>query len=231
MPTLAETVARVSAAGMPLPGEAVDRAQLGPHAVHGSDIVPRVRSALILAPAPVRVAAIVVLAVGLEWSRVVALRAPGLQGLQALTLLAGGAALCLLAVGRRPDELGLGRSNLGRRLLGGAALAAVLLLPAAARWHGGPGLAPELGAAAVAVSVGEEVAFRGVLFAGLEEAYGPAAAVLGSTAAWTLAHALSHPAPFLPAVAAAGLLLAAWRWAARDLVGPIVGHALADLAL
>ena len=228
MPTLAETVARVSAAWIPLPGEPADTAQLGPHAEHGSDIVPRVRSALILAPAPVRVAAIAVLAVGLEWSRVLALRVPGQQ---ALTLLAGGAALCLLAAGRRPEELGLGRSNLGRRLLGGAALAAVLLLPAAARWHGGPGLAPELGAAAVAVSIGEEVAFRGVLFAGLEEAYGPAAAVLGSTAAWTLAHALSHPAPFLPAVAAAGLLLAAWRWAAGDLVGPIVGHALADLAL
>jgi len=190
-----------------------------------------VRSALIQAAAPARVAALAILAVGLEWSRVLALRAPGVLGLQGLTLVAGGAALCLLAAGRRPEELGLGRSHLGGRLLGGAALGAVLLLPAAARWGGGPGLAPALGVAAVAVSVGEEVAFRGVLFAALEEAYGPAAAVLGSTAAWTLAHVLSHPAPFLPAVTAAGLLLAAWRWAARDLVGPIVGHVLADVAL
>lgn len=179
----------------------------------------------------VRVAGLVVLAVGLDWSRVLALRAPGLQGLQSVTLLAGGASLCLLAAGRRPEELGLGRSHLAERLLGGAALAAVLLLPAAVRWGGGPGLTPELGVAAVAVSVGEEVAFRGVLFAALDQAYGPAAAVLGSTAAWTLAHALSHPAPFLPAVAFAGLLLAAWRWVARDLVGPILGHTLADLAL
>jgi membrane protease YdiL (CAAX protease family) len=85
--------------------------------------------------------------------------------------------------------------------------------------------------AAVAVSVGEEVAFRGAVFAALEQAGGPVVAVLGSTAAWTLAHALSHPPAFLPAVAAAGLVLAAWRWAVRDLVGPVIGHVLADLAL
>ena len=173
-------------------------------------------------------AGLAVLAVGLEWSRVLALRAPGQQ---VATLVVGGAALCLLAIGRRPAELGLGWSRLGERLLGGAALAAVLLLPAAVRWSGGPVLSPALGLAAVAVSAGEEVAFRGALFVAIEDLYGPAAAVLGSTAAWTAAHALSHPVAFLPAVAAAGLLLAAWRWAARDLVGPILGHTLADLAL
>jgi hypothetical protein len=27
------------------------------------------------------------------------------------------------------------------------------------------------------------------------------------------------------------LLLALWRWACRDLVGPIIGHVIADLAL
>jgi len=32
-------------------------------------------------------------------------------------------------------------------------------------------------------------------------------------------------------VLAAGILLAVWRWACKDLVGPIVGHTLADLAL
>jgi len=56
-------------------------------------------------------------------------------------------------------------------------------------------------------------------------------AVIGSTLVWTLAHALSHPLPFLGAVAAAGLLLSLWRWAAKDLVGPIIGHVIADLAL
>jgi membrane protease YdiL (CAAX protease family) len=187
-----------------------------------------VKFALVLTPAPVRVAGLAVLAVGLEWSRVLALRT---SGPQPLILIVGGAALCALAIGRRPAELGLGRSRLGERILGGAALAAVLLLPAAVRWSGGPVLSPELAVAAVAVSVGEEVAFRGALFVALDEAFGPGAAVVGSTAAWTLAHVLSHPVAFLPAVAAAGLLLAAWRWAARDLVGPILGHTLADLAL
>ena len=56
-------------------------------------------------------------------------------------------------------------------------------------------------------------------------------AIVGSTVAWTAAHALSHPAAFLWAVAAAGLLLALWRWACRDLVAPIIGHVIADVAL
>jgi membrane protease YdiL (CAAX protease family) len=187
-----------------------------------------VKGALVLGAAPVRAAGLAVVAVAIEWARVLALRAPEWQ---ALTLVAGGLALCLLGVGRRPAELGLGTSRLPERVVGGAALAGVLLLPAAVRWGGGPALAPEFALAAVAVSVGEEIAFRGAVFAALEGAYGPLAAVLGSTAAWTLAHALSHPPAFLPAVAAAGLLLAGWRWAARDLVGPIIGHVLADLAL
>ena len=168
------------------------------------------------------------MAVGLEWARVLAARVPDLQ---VVTLLAGGTALCLLGVGRRPAELGLGRTRLPERLVGGLALAGILLLPAAVRWGGGPVLAPAFGLAAVTVSIGEEIAFRGAVFAALEQAFGPQVAIAGSTLAWTLAHALSHPPAFLPVVAAAGLLLAAWRWAVRDLVGPIVGHVLADLAL
>jgi len=183
---------------------------------------------LALPGAPVRAVGLAIMAVGLEWARVLALRTPDLQ---AVTLVAGGAALCLLGVGHQPAELGLERTRLAERLVGGLALAGILLLPAAVRWGGGPGLGPAFGVAAVVVSVGEEIAYRGAIFRALEEVFGPAAAILGSTAAWTLAHALSHPPAFLPAVAAAGLLLAAWRWAVRDLVGPIVGHVLADLAL
>ena len=71
----------------------------------------------------------------------------------------------------------------------------------------------------------------GALFASLEAGGGPVLAVLGSTLVWTLAHVLSHPPAFLPVVAAAGLLLGLWRWACRDLVGPVVAHVLADLTL
>ena len=78
---------------------------------------------------------------------------------------------------------------------------------------------------------GEEVAFRGVLYAVLEQLAGAPVAIIGSTLLWTVAHVLSHPPEFLGAVAAAGFLLATWRWACKDLVGPIIGHVIADLAL
>jgi membrane protease YdiL (CAAX protease family) len=175
-----------------------------------------------------RALVLALLALAIESARVLAGRLPGLA---TTSLLLGGLALCLLGLGRSPAELGLGRDRLSARLLGGLALAVVLLLPAAVRWGGGPALAPGLAVAAVAVSIGEEVAFRGALFGSLLEAGGPALAVIGSAVLWTAAHALSHPPAFLPAVLAAGLLLGTWRWVCRDLVGPIVGHAIADLAL
>ena len=180
-------------------------------------------------PLAARATLLVALAVGIEWARASSVRL-GLDPSLALSL--GGVALILLAAGRRPEDLGLGSSRLGLRLLGGVALAAVLLLPAAARWTQAPsGVAPALAAAAVIVSIGEEVAFRGVVYRALEEAAGPAVAVAGSTLAFVAAHALGHPPAFLPAVAAAGLLLGLWRWACRDLVAPITAHVLADLAL
>ena len=165
---------------------------------------------------------------GVEWARALIATAP-YAAVPALVL--GGLALALTAWGWPADKLGLGRTRLGLRILGGLALAVVLLLPAAARVTAIPLLPPALAIAAIAVSVGEEIAFRGALFAALEEAGGAPLAVIGSTALWTAAHALSHPPAFLFAVAAAGLLLALWRLACRDLVGPIVGHVIADLAL
>ncbi|HXN92208.1 MAG TPA: CPBP family intramembrane glutamic endopeptidase [Candidatus Sulfotelmatobacter sp.] len=149
----------------------------------------------------------------------------------AAALLLGGAALCVTAVGWPRERLGLGTSRLALRILGGMALGAVLLLPAAARSGGGPLIPAGLAAAAIAVSIGEEVAFRGALYAALEELGGAPLAIIGSTLLWTLAHALSHPPAFLGAVAAAGLLLALWRWACKDLVAPIIGHVIADLAI
>ena len=163
-----------------------------------------------------------------EWTRAVASAA---LELTFAALVLGGVALALTIAGRPADQLGLGTSRLGFRVLGGLALAAVLLLPTAARSSAAPILPASLALAAVAVFIGEELAFRGALYAALEEAGGAPLAVVGSTVAWTVAHALSHPPAFLGAVAAAGLLLALWRWACRDLVAPIIGHVIADLAL
>lgn len=184
---------------------------------------------------PARIAALAALVLGVEYGRVLLARAPGLE---LVALLGGGLALCLAGwATASARELGLdvltGMSarRLPGRVLGGVALGVVLLLPAAARWQGGPQLGVPWALAAVAVSVGEEIAFRGALFALVERYAGGAAAVVLTTLLWTLAHVLSHPVQFLVPVAAAGLLLGLWRWACRDLVAPIIGHVLADVAL
>jgi membrane protease YdiL (CAAX protease family) len=163
-----------------------------------------------------------------EWLRVLAARTPGWEG---AALLLGGLALCSTALLVPRGSLGIGGRRLWLRLASGIAIAAVLLLPAVARGAALPALPAGLWLPAAVVAVGEEVAFRGALFGALEEAFGPAAAVLGSTAAFVAAHVLSHPVAFLPSVAALGLLLGLWRWACRDLVAPITAHVLADLAL
>jgi membrane protease YdiL (CAAX protease family) len=163
-----------------------------------------------------------------EWGRALIQTQPRLA---VLALVLGGAALALAVTGWPAQRLGLGTSRLGWRILGGLALGAVLLLPAAVRSAAVPALPAGLALAAVAVSIGEELAFRGALYAALDELGGPPVAIIGSTAVWTAAHTLSHPPAFLAAVAAAGLLLALWRWACRDLVAPIIGHVVADLAL
>jgi membrane protease YdiL (CAAX protease family) len=163
-----------------------------------------------------------------EWTRAFASSVPG-AAVAAVVL--GGAALALTVIGWPAARLGLGTSRLGLRILGGMALAIVLLLPAAVRASAAPILPASLALVAVTISVGQELAFRGALYAALDEAGGAPLAIIGSTVAWTAAHALSHPPAFLGAVAAAGLLLALWRWACRDLVAPIIGHVIADLAL
>jgi len=163
-----------------------------------------------------------------EWTRALASTA---SHAAMAALILGGLALVLAGAGWPAERLGLGRSRLGLRILGGLALAAVLLLPAAARASAAPILPAFLVLPAIVVSVGEEIAFRGALYAALEDLGGAPVAIIGSTALWTAAHALSHPPQFLFSVAAAGLLLALWRWACKDLVAPIVGHVIADLAL
>ncbi len=176
----------------------------------------------------VRVAVIAAYVLLVEWSRALVSTAPYAA---TAALILGGGALMVSGAGWPLERLGIGKSSLGFRILGGCALAVVLLMPAAARANAAPILPAFLALPAVVVSIGEEIAFRGALYAALEDLGGAPVAIIGSTALWTAAHALSHPPEFLFAVAAAGLLLALWRWAFKDLVGPIIGHVLADLAL
>jgi membrane protease YdiL (CAAX protease family) len=178
--------------------------------------------------AAVRAAFVGVYVLCVEWARASIQTQPYMA---TAALIVGGMALGLIALGTPADRLGLGTSRLGLRIIGGLALGAVLLLPAAARSGGAPLLPAALAVAAVAVSIGEELAFRGALYAALDELGGAPVAIVGTTFLWTAAHAFSHPPAFLGAVAAAGLLLALWRWACRDLVAPIIGHVIADLAL
>lgn len=170
--------------------------------------------------------AIALAAIGLQAARVFGMSASPL-----LSALLGGLALGLLATGVPLGRLGLAPGRWLPRLIGTAALTAVLLLPAAVRWTGQDPLGGWYAPAAVVIAAGEELAFRGALFDALEQAFGGAAAVLGSSLAWTLAHAFSHPPAFLPAVLGAGLVLGLWRLYMRDLAAPIAAHALADLAL
>jgi membrane protease YdiL (CAAX protease family) len=179
--------------------------------------------------AAARAGIVLALAIGIDLGRSLSGRAlPG----QAPTLaLAGGIALCCLGFLYDPRRLGLDRSRPGLRLVGGLALAAVLLLPAAVRWTGAPPLGGPAALAAVAVALGQEIGFRGAVFAALEDVGGPVLAVGGSSLAFLAVHVLTHRPEFLPAVLGAGLLLGLWRWACQDLVAPALAHVVADLAL
>jgi membrane protease YdiL (CAAX protease family) len=178
--------------------------------------------------AAARATAIGVLALCLEWARAMAARQ---HEIALVSLVVGGVALGALGLGFTAHQLGLTRSRLAFRLLGGLVLGAVLLLPSAVRGSPLPLIPAPFAVAAVGVSVGEEIAFRGALFAAIESWLGPGAAILGSSLVFAAGHLLSHPPQFLLAVTAMGLLLAVWRWACGDLVAPIVAHCIADLAL
>jgi len=178
--------------------------------------------------AATRAAGIALAALGLEWMRVLVARQPDLA---LVSLVAGGAALGALGISVGARDVGLSRSGLGFKLAAGIAVGLILLLPALTRGRSGPLLPAPYAAAAIVVSIGEEVAFRGALFAAMDAWLGPVPAIIGSTLVYTAGHVLSHPPEFLVPVAAAGALLAVWRWACRDLVAPIVAHGIADLAL
>ena len=180
-----------------------------------------------------------------EWTRVLLAQD---SHFTVAALLLGGAALAVVALGWPANGLGLGKSHLALRVIGGTELPPVKESFAAFERgfrsvrKDGRVLSAFVGNW-VDVSTGKELALAqtrfsagvtsnlGALYAALDELGGAPVAVAGSTLIWTVAHALSHPPEFLGAVAAAGLLLALWRWACKDLVAPIVGHVVADLAL
>src|SRR5215471_6244480 len=84
-----------------------------------------------------RAAGIGALALSLEWARVLAARQPELS---LASLVAGGVALSALGLGFGARDLGLSRSRLGLKLVGGVVVGFVLLLPALARQQPGPPL-------------------------------------------------------------------------------------------
>src|SRR5258706_5576450 len=90
-----------------------------------------------------------------EWTRALATRIPGAA---VVAILLGGAALMVSAIGWPAPKLGLGTSRLGLRILGGFALAAVLLLPPPVRASAAPNTPPIFPERAVIHTVAQEVA-------------------------------------------------------------------------
>jgi membrane protease YdiL (CAAX protease family) len=85
--------------------------------------------------------------------------------------------------------------------------------------------------AAVVAGVCEETGFRGYMQAPLESRYGPAIAILVTSALFTVFHlnqAWALP-PVLPLVFAAGALLGLLAWASGSLLPGIIGHAVMDV--
>ncbi len=132
--------------------------------------------------------------------------------------------ITMRAVGISAADAGI-RSLSWRSLVFGGVAGVLLVAPV---WH-----VPSLTAASaswlfVAVVV-EEVAFRGVLFAILRRVGGLPLAILGSTAAFTMAHVGSAPWPALALVALAGLFLGLLRAMRGDLWASGIAHFLMDL--
>jgi len=88
-----------------------------------SRIIDFVLSVLASRPG-LRAGAIAIYILLVEWARALTSTAPGAA---TAVLLLGGIALVLAGAGWPAERLGLGRSRLGLRILGGFALAAVLL--------------------------------------------------------------------------------------------------------
>jgi membrane protease YdiL (CAAX protease family) len=144
----------------------------------------------------------------------------------------GLALLCLaLVAGWRPSRPGL--RSLGIGLVGGAVLIAVPML-AGPSTRAVVGMRPEpfvvwFGVTVLVVTA-EEVLLRGALLATLDEAAGPAVAVLATSAAFALMHVPLYGWGVVPIDLGAGALLAGLRYLSGGVAAPTVAHLLADLA-
>lgn len=146
---------------------------------------------------------------------------PGAPVLAALAFLA-----CAL-MGRRLIGIAIPVGPLPMGVAAGLAGAALFLaLPVLT--HQGPWRGPGwwLPLAAV-VSVGEELAARGLVF-GLLEPAGAGVAMSGSALIFGAMHLVPYPVAALPLLLAAGLVLGYLRWVTRGLLAPAVAHVLAN---
>ncbi len=132
--------------------------------------------------------------------------------------------ITMRAVGISVANAGIRSLNWRALVIGGVA-GGLLVAPV---WHVPPLTAASASWLLLAVVV-EEVAFRGVLFAILRRLGGLPLAVVGSTAAFTLAHIGRAGWPSLALVALAGLFLGLLRAMRDDLWAPGIAHFLMDL--
>lgn len=135
----------------------------------------------------------------------------------------------------RPSAAALGWGAVGAVLLVAGPLGRALeLLPAATGGgpvpgRGWPGFAPWAVAVAVVVA-GEEAFLRGALWRSLDRTWGPAAALLGSTAGFALVHLPVYGWRALPLDTVVGLVLGGLRMVTGSVAAPAAAHVVADWA-
>lgn len=115
-------------------------------------------------------------------------------------------------------------AGLATGLAGAVLLLALPVLAHQGQWHGPTLWLPW----AAAISVGEELAARGLVF-GLLEPLGAGVAVSGSTLVFAAMHALLYPVAALPLLLAAGLVLGYLRWLSGGCLAPATAHVLTNV--
>jgi membrane protease YdiL (CAAX protease family) len=173
-----------------------------------------------------------VLAIGLPIARDLAIKSnPGYRfglALAAYLALVSVSILFMVAGGFGRDQVGIGRPGAASLALGLLAGFALLLQPLTGHQLGRVAPAAMMWIAPAAAA--EEFVFRGVLFAALERAGGVWLALVGSTAAFTLAHLAADPSASLILVLVLGAYLGLLRLLSSSLWAPGVAHILINAA-